>query len=364
MSLRTTSTDLERVEAVADLLRERAAESVSAVDAGEQPTAAILAELGQRELLDLGVDSIGEPLSTAADVTGSAALIALLAEECMSSAFSLWAHRMVLDYFARGERNGLNDQTAEQLRSGELIGSTAMASGLKALAGIEPLGITGRIDGDELVVDGQIRWASNLVPGAIVVIPVMLDDSRKVITWFRVGDQGADVRYVDGLLALNATASASVALGGLRIPLDAVLSWTFVDTARAFRPAFLTLQSSFCVGIARRSLREATALVERAGNEGLLPRFADVQAQVREIETRWERLAADIAVAPLVEFVQLRLDASLVAGEATRLEAALAGGRGYVASSGTSRRFREAAFLPVQSPSEGQLRWEITSLAS
>lgn len=364
MSVATTSTDVERVLARAESLRDRAAESVRAVDAGEQPTVDLLGELGRLDLLDLGVDSIRQPLSAAADIAGSATLIALLSEECMSSAFSLWAHRMVLDYFARGERTPLNGETAAQLRGGDVIGSTAMASGLKALAGIEPLGITGSIDGDTLVVDGQIRWASNLVPGAVVVIPVLLEDSRRVIAWFRVGDPGVQVSYVEGLLALNATASASMRLEQVRIPVDAVLSWTFTDTARAFRPTFLALQSSFCVGIARRSLREAAALVERPGNEGLLPRFTETRAQVEQIETRWQRLIADVAAAPLVDFVQLRLDASLVAGEATRLEAALAGGRGYVASSGTSRRFREAAFLPVQSPSEGQLRWELTSLAS
>lgn len=364
MSVTTASPDLAQVEAFADELRAGVAGAALAVDSGERPTAEILAELGRRGLLDLGVDSIVDPLSPAENVAGSATLIALIAEECMSSAFSLWAHRMVLDYFARGERTELNTRTAAQLRAGELIGSTAMAAGLKALAGIEPLGVTGRIEGDEIVVDGQIRWASNLVPGAVVVLPVALEDSRKVITWFRIGDPGAQPSYVDGLLALNATASASLKISGLRIPLDAVLSWTFVDTARAFRPTFLTLQSAFCVGIARRSLREATVLVERPGNEGLLARFTEVQQQVQEIEARWTRLGADVAEADLVEFVRLRLDASLVAGEATRLEAALAGGRGYLAASGTSRRFREAAFLPVQSPSEGQLRWELTSLAS
>lgn len=364
MSVSTTSGDVAAVAQHADELRERVRASVAAVDAGEQPTVDILAELGQRGLLDLGVDSIEHPLAPGADVSGSATLISLLAEECMSSAFSLWAHRMVLDYFARGERTEINIQAETALRLGAIAGSTAMASGLKALAGIEPLGLTGRIDGNELVVDGQIRWASNLVPGAVVVIPVLLEDSRRIITWFRVGDAGAMVSYVHGLLALNATASASVRLEDVRIPVDAVLSWQFADTARAFRPTFLALQSAFCVGIARKSLAESTALAERSGNEGLLPRYTDVRNQVTEIEARWRRLIGDIDAAQLVEFVQLRLDASLVAGEATRLEAALAGGRGYVAASGTSRRFREAAFLPVQSPSEGQLRWELTSLAS
>ncbi|WP_153504443.1 acyl-CoA dehydrogenase family protein [Cumulibacter manganitolerans] len=354
----------EQIAAQADEVRERVATSVRDVDAGAVPTSEILRDLGRRELLDLGVDSIDSPVAVSARIGGSASLIALLAEECMSSAFSLWAHRMVLDYFARGERTPLNEATVALLRTGDAIGSTAMASGLKALAGIEPLGVTGRLDGDELVVDGLIRWASNLVDGAVVVIPVLLDDERRIITWFRVGDPGVRVGYVDGLLALNATASASVVLEGVRIPRDAVLSWDFAETARAFRPTFLALQSSFCVGIARRSLEESAATVERSGNEGLRDRFDLVRREVEEVTERWRRLTDDLAAAPLVEFVRLRLDASLAAGEATRLEAALAGGRGYVASSGTARRFREAAFLPVQSPSEGQLRWELASLTS
>lgn len=364
MSAVTVQPDVDRVLGLADELRARVGESVRPVDAGAESTADLLRELGRRDLLDLGVDTVAGPTAVASQIEGSAALIALLAEECMSSAFSLWAHRMVLDYFARGTRTSLNADVWARLRDGELIGSTAMASGMKALAGIEPLGLTGRVDGDDVVVDGQIRWASNLVDGAVVVIPVLLDDGRRIITWFRVGDAGVTVSYVDGLLALNATASASVRLENVHIPLDAVLSWEFAETARAFRPTFLTLQSAFCIGIARRSIAESAALVSRPGNEGLQERFTAASSALDEVGARWERLSADLSSAPLVEFIRLRLDASLVAGESTRLEAALAGGRGYVASSGTARRFREAAFLPVQSPSEGQLRWELTSLAS
>ena len=44
---------------------------------------------------------------------------------------------------------------------------------------------------------------------------------------------------------------------------------------------------------------------------------------------------------------------------AANLEVRVAGGAGYAKSSPASRRFREAAFIPVQSPSESQLRWEL-----
>ena len=56
------------------------------------------------------------------------------------------------------------------------------------------------------------------------------------------------------------------------------------------------------------------------------------------------------------ELVRVRLEAALLTGRATRLEQAIVGGRGYALASDTSRRAREAAFLPVQSPTETHLR--------
>jgi alkylation response protein AidB-like acyl-CoA dehydrogenase len=55
----------------------------------------------------------------------------------------------------------------------------------------------------------------------------------------------------------------------------------------------------------------------------------------------------------------MRLAGAEVATAAAALEARTAGGKGYASRSGASRRFREAAFIPVQSPSEAQLRWEL-----
>ncbi len=41
------------------------------------------------------------------------------------------------------------------------------------------------------------------------------------------------------------------------------------------------------------------------------------------------------------------------------LEIRTADGKGYASRTPTSRRYREAAFIPVQSQSEAQLRWEL-----
>ncbi|GAB3624744.1 acyl-CoA dehydrogenase family protein [Mariniluteicoccus endophyticus] len=344
----------------AQVLRAVAA-SAEDVDANRTPATAHVPALAEAGLLDVGVDDL--LAGDASDVRPAAEVIAALAEECMPTAFGLWAHRMATDYVARGTRGPRSETLLADLRAGRAVGVTAMAAGLKALAGVGELATTAtRTDGG-WVLEGFIPWASNLVDDAVLVLPSRTDDGGTLVAWVPVAAQGVGVRHLSGLLALDGTASGSVRLDGVRIDDDQVLSRDLTGFARAFRPTFLVLQTAFCAGLVRRSLREAEAALDRGDNTVFGGEVAALRSDVDEFLSTWSRLAADTGSAGVRELLQLRLDASHLAGRATRLEATLAGGRGYQTSTGASRRFREAAFLPVQSPSEGQLRWELSQLS-
>ena len=90
------------------------------------------------------------------------------------------------------------------------------------------------------------------------------------------------------------------------------------------------------------------------------PRTGPGGAAVWRLGLWWTACVA----ASIADILRLRLDVVDLAVAATRLEATLTGGRGYASASPTARRLREAAFLPIQSPSEGHLRWELSSLTS
>ena len=85
----------------------------------------------------------------------------------------------------------------------------------------------------------------------------------------------------------------------------------------------------------------------------------DIAAKVSDIIARQENIITRVGNSDIspVELLELRLEAAEVAVAAANVEVRVAGGAGYAKSS--SRRFREAAFIPVQSPSEAQLRWEL-----
>lgn len=60
-----------------------------------------------------------------------------------------------------------------------------------------------------------------------------------------------------------------------------------------------------------------------------------------------------------MKMLEWRLAVAEIATAATALEVRVSGGAGYTQSFPASRRFCEAAFIPVQSPSETQLKWEL-----
>ena len=331
------------------LARARSAARARATDEADTTPFETLRELGQRGLLDLGLGG--------GDLRGQAAVVFDLAAECTATAFSLWGHRSCLEYLG-----AVGAPVASELRTGEVPLCSAMAPAFKAAAGIGEIPVTLTRRGDHLVLDGTVPWASNLYPDAVVILPVVREDGRPAIVRTRVALPGVSVRPLENLMALNATASGILRLEGVEIDAEQdVLTEDVPGFLATVRGPFLLLQTSFCLGLSAAALTSAR---ENLGGVGEM--FRDqldaAVAEQQRLRADLVRLAREPRAAAPRELLQLRLDAALLTGEATRLEAKIVGGRGYALSSPTARRAREAAFLPVQSPTEGHLRWELRRL--
>lgn len=349
-----TASDQELLAPLTDypehgLVRARAAERARATDEADTTPFETLRELGQRGLLDLGLGG--------GDLRGQAAVVFDLAAECTATAFSLWGHRSCLEYLG-----AVGAPVASELRTGEVPLCSAMAPAFKAAAGIGEIPVTLTRRGDHLVLDGTVPWASNLYPDAVVILPVVREDGRPAIVRTRVALPGVSVRPLENLMALNATASGILRLEGVEIDAEQdVLTEDVPGFLATVRGPFLLLQTSFCLGLSAAALTSAR---ENLGGVGEMFRedLDDAVAEQQRLRADLVRLAREPRAAAPRELLQLRLDAALLTGEATRLEAKIVGGRGYALSSPTARRAREAAFLPVQSPTEGHLRWELRRL--
>ncbi|MFP5022393.1 hypothetical protein [Pseudonocardia phyllosphaerae] len=327
------------------------AEHADAVDSGAEDVRAGLRRLGAHDLL-------GGP-----DVAGVVELVESLAGESLSAAFAAWAQRMVIGFAERADV--VDTELVARLRSAEQIGATAMAPALRDLAGLEPVPVVAVPEPDGgLVLTGPVRWASQLFDDAVVVLPVQLGSGRdeRAVVRIRVSDPGVVRAPQPELLALNGTGSTSLTLDGVRVAPEAVLSRDLAGFVGRCRPTFLLVQSAFCSGLARRSAAEALDAATGAA-EPLAPDVHAVADRARDVHDRLHGFAADPGSVRPPELLRLRLDAAVAGAEATRLESAARGGAGFLAASGTARRLREGAFLPVQAPTVAFLRSELARLS-
>ena len=286
--------------------------------------------------------------------------IASVAYEDMASAFAAWCHRMVLEYVYQSDnsneklRNLLID-----LKECQIFGSTAMGPGTaNFLAGSE-IPVKAKEGPGGLTANGKIRWASNLTGNFVIVTAVQGNVSGHPYIVTIPGDsKSVSINKFSRLLGLDQTFSTSIDISNLGISEEDVITKNFSDFMRSIIVPFLILQSSFCKGLAARSLYESSTLLNGPKQvfyeelEGHINTFNHLAAELL-IKMNGD-LATDEEINKLL---QVRLNFALLASASVNLEYKLCGGSAYSISSPVSRRLREAAFLPIQAPTEVQLRW-------
>ncbi|MFW3172463.1 hypothetical protein [Geodermatophilus sp. CPCC 206100] len=321
------------------------------LDAGRADVRALLRRVG-------GVGAFGTAGEEPAEaLLGAVRLVRELAGVSLAAAFSVWSQRMVLEYLACCPPPPPLDGLADALRSGDVAGSTALAPAIADLAGSAAVPVVAQRDGDGWRLTGSISWASNLFDDAVVVTPARTPEQGRVVVVFRRTDPGVTPTPLYELAGLNGTGTGGLELAGLAVLAEQVLSEDLAAFMGTCRPTMLLLQTALALGLADASL-DATG-----GRPTGVLRPAHEQLAVRRdnLAVRLEDLAASrVGVAP-GDLARLRLEAMHAAADAVRLETAVCGGAGFLAASDTARRVREAAFLPVQAPTEAQLLREATA---
>lgn len=336
--------------ALGDVFETRAAD----VDAGRAGVREGLAELGRHGLSE-------------ADLPDSMGLVRAVARSDLATAFSAWAHRMVIDYISLSPGDSAAREHLPALATAEMLGATALAAGTAHVLAGMPLPVTFRAAGGGLVLDGRIPWASNLLrPFLVVTAAAHVDDPARSIVVALTDDLvGVEPAPFPELLALGATGSTTIKLSGVRVPRGLVISDDLHTFSGSVLARFLLLQTAFCSGLADRALEEAMANLGPMG-EALSDQLERVAEQTAAVDARSVRFAADVVArrdVPTRDLLALRLRWSELTTAAVSLELAATGGRGYLQRSPTARRIREAAFLPIQAPTEVMLRWLLSRSA-
>lgn len=164
-------------------------------------------------------------------------------------------------------------------------------------------------------------------------------------------------------MAMRSSDTASVRIDGVRISRDRIIAENAGAWLPGVRPLFIALQCGMAIGLASRALSEA----EAGAGAGRAVLAGDIAAQREQLATETAALFAGLRSGSFVgncaPLFQLRIRLADLVTAATMLELQAGGGRCYLAAPGRdfARRWREAAFIPIVTPSIVQLR---TALAA
>lgn len=334
------------------------AAAADALDTGAEPAENLLPRLAAAGLAGAGVPrALG---GEGGDIVDAVATIATVAESSLASAFVLWGHCTYIEYLLRSPNRALGERLLPDLLAGRLAGASALSNAMKFLAGLEPLQIVARQEGDGLVLDGKMPWVTNLRPAGFHVAAAIdrADGGPAFIASLGHDDEGLTRSPDLALMGMRSTDTAAVAISDLRIGSDRILTDNAAEWLPRVRPGFVGLQCGLSIGLARRALREASAAAG-SGRGVLGEPLAEVEAGLIRAESRlFSGLRSRQFELEAAALFRLRIELAEIVAEAISLELQAAGGRAYLAGPGRdfARRWREAAFIPLITPSLVQLK--------
>lgn len=323
-------------------------------------TAAKAAEVLPR-LGEAGVFRIGVPVpsgGTGGDVTDAVAAIAAVSEVSLAAGFVFWGQRTFIEYLLQSPNAALRTSRLADLLAGRRGGATGLSNAMKFLSGFEALQIRSRDQAGGKRVDGKLPWVTNLQPGGFDVAAAIEDEHGNAFVASLSSDDEGLTRSPDlDLMALRGTSTAAITLQGVVIGTDRILHPDARFWLPKVRPAFLGLQCGMSIGLARRSIAEASRSPD-AGRDILAEPLHRLSKDLARSQAMlFEGLRDGHFEARPASLFRLRIRLAEIVLEAVQLELSASGGKAYLSQPGRDfqRRWREAAFIPVITPSLVQL---------
>jgi alkylation response protein AidB-like acyl-CoA dehydrogenase len=351
----------ERAPELAAWLEEHA----EAIDAHQDLAVQILPRLGRAQLLRIGVP---ESLSGSGGSTVDAIeAIASVASYSLAAAFVFWGQRTFIEYLLHSPNEGLRTRWLPSLLSGELAGATGLSNAMKYLSSLEPLQMSATpVSSTEAsrqwTLNGSLPWITNLRrEGFLAAAAFDHSDGAPPSIFALPHDAPGLARSEDlDLIALRSSNTAALRLDGT--VLDS--TWQITDDARGFlvrvRPAFLGLQCGMSIGLAGRALA-AVAAASAAARATVADEASCLANELVVLSRRlFDGVQQGTFLAAPAALFEVRIALAALVDAAVRLEVQVTGGRGYLRGQcGCARRTREAAFVPIVTPSIVQLKHQL-----
>lgn len=351
------------LQAVDELIHTQLAPRTQAIDHGLYP-ADFLRTLGQ-----MGGFAAALPSSEGGLGLGLAAqidLVAQVARTCGSTAFLVWCQAICAWYLHQTHNAAARERYLKPVAAGTVLAGTGMSNAVKHLAGIERINLRGRREGAGFIVSGALPWVSNLGDDHLLIVAAELDEGGYIMFVVPPHAPSLALRPCPSFSGMEGTGTLNVRLKNAYIPVEDVLADPdeFDAYMKRIKTGFLLTQAGMGLGLIQASVDTITASNARLAH---VNRYLDDQADTLQhdldaLYSEIDRLASQDQAALPLDVLRVRARSSELALRATQSAALHAGAAGYLLSSPSQRRLREALFVAIVTPALKHLRKEIDGL--
>ena len=341
-------------------LRQWLAAHAASLDECGQHSEAVLPQLARHGLPGIGVPrALG---GEGGDVRDALQAIAGVAEESLTAAFMLWGQRTFIEYLLQSPNEGLRERWLAALLAGRQAGATGLSNAMKFLSGLEQLQVRAEARAEGWLVHGRLPWVTNLRGGRFIVAAAVAGEGEAPFVVALPCDRAGLRRGTDlDLIALRGSDTAAIDLDSVHVDARDLIHANARQFLPRVRPAFLGLQCGLAIGVARASLAAARAQGGPARSVLSQP-IADAEGALQATADALHAGLGDGRFATQAPALfRLRIRLAEIALQAVGLELQASGGRAYQRDQplGFARRWREAAFVPIVTPSLTQLQGEL-----
>jgi alkylation response protein AidB-like acyl-CoA dehydrogenase len=341
--------------------------NAEAIDTTQTHAPDILPRLAQAGLLRIGVPA--ESGGSGGTTVDAIRAVAGVAAHSLAASFVFWGQRTFIEYLLHSPNRALRARWLPALLAGEMAGATGLSNAMKYLSNIEPLQMnaaplahddTGAVT--RWTLNGSLPWITNLRHEGFIAAAMFDHNDGAAPSIFAIPHDADGVERSDDLdlIALRSSNTAALKLAGTVLDTH----WQIAVDAPAFiaqvRPAFLGLQCGMSIGLARRAL-DAVATSSAAARDAVSDETAELSHELDLLSGRlFDGVEHGTFLSVPTALFEVRIKLAALVDAAVRLEVLSAGGRGYLRGQGGSpRRTREAAFIPIVTPSIVQLKTQL-----
>lgn len=287
------------------------------------------------------------------------------AKVCMTTAFCIWCHLAAITYLTNSDNQHLKQHTLPKLIAGDVIAGSGLSNPLKSFTHLEKIHLEANKVEKGFSVNGALPAISNIGEGHAFAFIAKVNEEESVMFFIPCDTDGLTMKKHTNFVGLNGSATYGCKFDDVFIPEENIISYEAFDYVQQVRSEFVSYQIPLGLGVTAASIKamEETLYISEGVNRSLRVQPQDLSDKYDELYSEFIKLVEENDLT-WEKVIRIRLEVAYVTLEAVQAGMIHRGGGGYVKTSDSARRLREAYFIVNLTPTIKHLEKILTENAS